>query len=89
MKVAITHPGKVLFPNGRITKSDVVNYYCAVAKRMLPHVKGRPVTMHRFPDGIGKKGFFQQEAGKYFPEWVSRKRARSKNCWMSTVSHHS
>lgn len=76
MNVEITHPDKVLFPKDRITKADVVSYYRAVARYMLPYTRGRPVTMHRFPDGIGKKGFFQQEVSEYFPKWVSRKRLR-------------
>ena len=52
MSVEITHPDKVLFPDAGITKADLADHYERVAEWMLPHVKGRPVSMQRFPDGI-------------------------------------
>src|SRR4029453_5005017 len=70
--VAITHPGKVLFPEEGITKGEVAAYYAAVAAVMLPHVRRRPVTMERFPSGIGAKGFLQKNVVKGFPEWLER-----------------
>jgi bifunctional non-homologous end joining protein LigD len=70
--VAITHPGKVLFPDDGITKGEVAAYYGAVASVMLPHVRRRPVTMERFPSGIGDKGFLQKNVVKGFPEWLQR-----------------
>ena len=41
-----------------------------VAQIMLPHLAGRPVTMHRFPDGIHGEDFYHQEAPDYFPDWI-------------------
>jgi bifunctional non-homologous end joining protein LigD len=70
--VAITHPEKVLFPDDGITKADVASYYAAVARVMLPHLRRRPVTMERFPAGIGAKGFLQKNVVKGFPEWLER-----------------
>src|SRR5215211_2610693 len=72
MSVEITHPDKVLFPDDGITKGDLADYYERVAEWMLPHVKGRPVSMQRFPDGIGGKGFFHKDIPDYFPDWVRR-----------------
>ena len=57
--MTITHPDKVLFPDDGITKGELAAYYAAVADVMLPHVRGRPVTLERFPSGIGAKGFMQ------------------------------
>ena len=57
----ISHPDKVLFPQDGITKGDLAAYYDAVAPLMLPHLRGRPVTMERFPSGIGHKGFLQKD----------------------------
>jgi bifunctional non-homologous end joining protein LigD len=68
--VKITHRGKVLFPDDGITKEELVDYYRRVAAWMLPHVRGRPVAMERYPDGIGKPGFFQKDASPPFPEWI-------------------
>src|SRR5262245_29508453 len=72
MTVAISHPEKVLFPEDGITKGELCAYYEAVAPAMLPHVAGRPVTMERFPAGIGKKGFIQKDVVKGFPAWLER-----------------
>ena len=61
MSVEITHPDKVLFPDAGITKADLAGHYERVAEWMLPHVRGRPVSMQRFPDGIDGKGFFHKD----------------------------
>jgi bifunctional non-homologous end joining protein LigD len=68
----ITHPGKVLFPDDGITKGDLAKYYESVASVMLPHVVGRPVTLERYPSGIGRKGFWQKDVSRGFPEWLDR-----------------
>jgi bifunctional non-homologous end joining protein LigD len=70
--VALTHPDKVLFPDDGITKADLASYHERVAEWMLPHVRGRPVSMQRFPDGIGGKGFFHKDVPDYFPDWIRR-----------------
>lgn len=75
----ITHPDKVLFPEDGITKGDLAAYYEAVASVMIPHVSGRPVTMERFPAGIGQKGFIQKNVTKGFPEWLERAAAPKKD----------
>jgi bifunctional non-homologous end joining protein LigD len=68
----ITHPEKVLFPADGITKGDLAAYYEAVAPLMLPHLRGRPITMERYPGGIGSKGFWQKDVSRGFPEWLVR-----------------
>ena len=70
--VVITHPEKILFPDDGITKGDLAKYYEAVAPLMLPHVQGRPITMERYPAGIGTKGFWQKSVEKGFPKWLER-----------------
>ena len=62
--------GKVLFPDDGITKGDVIDYYRRIARVMLPHVKDHPVTMQRFTDGIGEKGFYHKQMPDYFPDWI-------------------
>jgi bifunctional non-homologous end joining protein LigD len=64
---------KVLFPDAGITKGQLIDYYEAVADTMLRHLKDRALTLHRFPDGIDADGFYQQQAGDYFPDWITRK----------------
>jgi bifunctional non-homologous end joining protein LigD len=71
-EVVISHPEKVLFPDADITKGDLAAYHALVAPLMVPHLKGRPVTMERYPAGIGKKGFWQKSVEKGFPSWLER-----------------
>jgi bifunctional non-homologous end joining protein LigD len=68
--VETTNTDKIFFPGKGLTKGDLVEYYEKIAGAMLPHLKGRPLSMHRFPDGIEGKDFFQQEAPDYFPDWI-------------------
>jgi len=82
--VVITHPEKVLFPDDGITKGDLAAYYEMIAPVMLPHIVRRPVTMERFPAGIGKKGFLQKDVSKGFPEWLQRVEVPKKD----GVVHH-
>src|SRR3982074_2723398 len=58
--VAITHPEKVLFPNDGIIKRELVAYYQRIAATMLPHLRGRPIVMERYPDGINGQKSFQK-----------------------------
>lgn len=68
----LTHPDKLLFPKDGLTKRDLAHYYERVAPLMLPHVIGRPVTMERYPSGIGSKGFMHKNVVKGFPSWLER-----------------
>ncbi|HLI86131.1 MAG TPA: non-homologous end-joining DNA ligase [Bryobacteraceae bacterium] len=68
--VGITRPEKLLFPRDGITKGDVIRYFERVSRWMLPHLRGRPLAMQRFPGGIDGGGFFQKAAAKYYPEWI-------------------
>src|SRR5262245_41137255 len=70
--VVITHPDKVLFPDDGITKGQLAAYYEALASIIVPHLLGRPVTMERYPAGIGAKGFWQKDVSKGFPAWLQR-----------------
>jgi bifunctional non-homologous end joining protein LigD len=80
----ITHPEKVLFPDDGITKGDLAAYYASIAPVMLPHLRGRPITMERYPAGIGKKGFWQKDVSKGFPDWLQRVEVPKKD----GVVHH-
>jgi len=80
----ITHPDKVLFPDDGNTKGDLAAYYEALSSVMLPHLRGRPVTLERYPSGIGKKGFWQKDVSKGFPAWLQRVEVPKKD----GVVHH-
>ena len=84
-RVQVSHPEKVLFPDDGITKADLVDYYRQVAPLMLPLVSGRPVTMQRFPNGIGRGGFLQKQVGDYFPDWIGRVTAPNRRTRQGTT----
>lgn len=67
--VELSREDKVLYPADGFSKRDLADYLRAVSGVMLPHLRGKPLTMRRFPDGVGEDGFFQKEAGDV-PEWV-------------------
>ena len=71
--VKLTNQDKVLFPNDGYTKGDLVRYYRTVAPLILPYLRGNPVTMERFPDGIGvPRGIWEKQIPRYTPDWVGR-----------------
>ncbi|MGQ9572224.1 MAG: non-homologous end-joining DNA ligase [Dehalococcoidia bacterium] len=82
--VETSNADKVLFPDDGITKGDLIEYYRQIADTMLPHIEGRPVAMHRFPDGLAGEGFYQKDAPDYFPDWVTRVSVKKEN---GTVEH--
>jgi bifunctional non-homologous end joining protein LigD len=69
-EISISNPDKVLFPDGGVTKSQVVQYYLKMSKWVLPHLKDRPVTLKRYPDGVSGEFFYEKNAPKFTPEWV-------------------
>lgn len=70
--VELNRPEKVLFPDDGITKADVADYYHRVARRMLPHLRHRPLMLERHPDGLDGPGFMQKDTPDHVPDWVHR-----------------
>ena len=71
-EVKLTNQKKIYFPKSGITKGDLISYYQSVAKYILPHLKLRPQSLNRFPNGIEKLNFYQKDAGKEAPEWMDK-----------------
>jgi bifunctional non-homologous end joining protein LigD len=69
-KVKVTNVNKIYFPEDRVSKGDVVNYYISMANYILPYLKGRPESLLRNPNGIHAKGFFHKDAGENVPSFV-------------------
>jgi bifunctional non-homologous end joining protein LigD len=70
--VEVTNPDKVLFPDAGFTKADLVGHYERFGARMLLFVIDSPLTLERYPNGIGSKGFRQKNASDHFPDYVGR-----------------
>jgi bifunctional non-homologous end joining protein LigD len=73
-EIALSNTDKILFPEAKVSKGDLIDYYRNVAPTMLPHIAGRPLSLQRYPDGIEAGGFMQKNASDYFPDWVRRAR---------------
>ncbi|KNB54023.1 non-homologous end-joining DNA ligase [Streptomyces caatingaensis] len=71
--VPLTNPDKLLFPEDGISKAELVGYYRAVARVLLPHLRDRPLIMERHPDGYGGKSFVHKDVPDYFPGWIHRR----------------
>jgi bifunctional non-homologous end joining protein LigD len=69
-ELKLSNLDKVFFPLEGITKGNLLEYYRAVAPVLVPHLKDRPFTMVRWPDGIEAGRFFQKDAPSHMPEWI-------------------
>jgi bifunctional non-homologous end joining protein LigD len=70
--VRLTHPDKILFPKGKLTKRDLAEYYLQVADWMLPHVVDRPLAIVRCPEGTSKPCFFQKHPGEGMSKYLRK-----------------
>lgn len=68
--LTISNPDKVLYPAGRFTKRQVIDYYRRVSRFLLPHFKNRPITLLRYPDGVFGEYFYEKNAPGFTPGWV-------------------
>jgi bifunctional non-homologous end joining protein LigD len=75
-RIELTHTDKVLFGRSGITKQEMLDYYQMIAPYMIPHMRDRLISMQRFPNGITGEGFFQKDAGVYFPSWIATKKVK-------------
>jgi DNA primase len=76
-RVRLTNPDRVLFPEDGTTKSDLFQYYDAVAPVLVPHLRDRPFTMKRYREGIAGEGFFQKQAPTGMPAWIATRQFRT------------
>ncbi|MEV6650943.1 non-homologous end-joining DNA ligase [Streptomyces sp. NPDC051219] len=77
-------PDKVLFPDDGLTKTDLVGCYRDVAPFMLPHLRGRPLMLERYPDGIAGPHFMQKDTPDSYPDWIRREEVPKEG---GTVTH--
>ncbi|MHB8592709.1 MAG: non-homologous end-joining DNA ligase LigD, partial [Vulcanimicrobiaceae bacterium] len=61
---------KVLWPRDGYTKGDLIAYYRSVARWLIPHLRDRPLTLQRWPDGIDEPSFFEKKAPRFTPDWI-------------------
>src|SRR5215831_1225523 len=71
-QIELSNLQKVLFPNARIIKAELIEYYLKVAPTILRHIKGRPLSLVRFPDGVTGESFFQKNLPDWTPSWIQK-----------------
>ena len=69
-ELKLSNLAKVLYPSSGFSKRDLIDYYAAIAPIAIGHLRGRPLTVTRWPDGVAGKSFFQKQAPAHRPEWV-------------------
>jgi bifunctional non-homologous end joining protein LigD len=69
-RLVVSNLDKVLYPETGFTKGEVIDYYARVADVLLPHLRSRPISFKRYPDGVDGEGFFAKNAPRGTPDWV-------------------
>ncbi|PRX50363.1 bifunctional non-homologous end joining protein LigD [Prauserella shujinwangii] len=69
-RLRVSNLDKVLYPEDGFTKGEVIDYYVRVAPVLLPHVRDRPLTLKRYPNGVEGNSFFEKDVSRHAPDWV-------------------
>ena len=69
-KIQVSNLNKVLYPKVGFTKGQVIDYYICIAPVLLPHLRDRPLTMKRYPDGVEGEFFYEKNCPSHRPKWV-------------------
>src|SRR6266436_1360010 len=77
-KLAVSNLNKVLYPKAGFTKGQVIDYYIRIAPLLLPHLKDRPLTMKRYPDGVEGEFFYEKNCPSHRPKWVKTAKVRNE-----------
>jgi bifunctional non-homologous end joining protein LigD len=69
--LAVSNLDKVLYPEAGFTKGEVIRYFIDISPVLLPHLRNRPITMKRYPEGVDHFFFYEKQCPRYRPDWVS------------------
>src|ERR1044071_2592175 len=69
-RISVSNLDKILYPGEKFTKAKVIDFYVRISKFLLPHLKNRPVTLKRFPEGVFGEFFYEKDAPAFTPKWV-------------------
>jgi bifunctional non-homologous end joining protein LigD len=73
-RLSLSNLDKVMYPRTGFTKGQVIDYYTRVAPALLPHLRGRPLTLKRYPNGVESQYFYEKNCPSHAPEWVRKER---------------
>jgi len=71
-EIALSNLDKIMYPETGFTKGQVIDYYKNIARYILPHIENRPITMKRYPNGVGGSHFYEKDAPSHTPAWVEK-----------------
>ncbi len=71
-EVTVSNLDKVFYPETGFTKGEVIDYYARIAPVLLPHLKGRPVSLKRYPDGVAGQFFYEKQCPSHAPDWIKK-----------------
>jgi len=89
-RLEVANLDKVFYPGGKFTKAKVIDYYIKISRYLLPHLKDRPVTLKRFPEGVFGEFFYEKDAPAFTPAWVKTvavPRRLSRDQFFHVISH--
>lgn len=78
-ELKLTNQNKIYFPDDDVTKGDVIAFYQSISKYILPHLKNRPQSMNRYPNGIDGMSFYQKDAADETPDWIETQKVFSES----------
>jgi bifunctional non-homologous end joining protein LigD len=73
-QLSLSNLDKIMYPEVGFTKGQVIDYYTRIAPVLLPHLRDRPLTMKRYPDGVEGQFFYEKRIPSHAPEWIRRER---------------
>ena len=77
-RLSLSNLDKVLYPEAGFTKGQVIDYYTRIAPFVLPHLRGRPLTLKRYPNGVDGEFFYEKQCPRHRPEWVHTARVKMR-----------
>jgi bifunctional non-homologous end joining protein LigD len=72
--LSLSNLDKVMYPAVGFTKGELIDYYTRVAPALLPHLRDRPLTLKRYPNGVEREYFYEKRCPSHAPEWVRKER---------------
>src|SRR5947209_8087125 len=78
-RLSLSNLTKVLYPQAGFTKAQVIDYYLRIAKTLLPHLRDRPLTLKRYPNGVDRPFFYEKNCPSHRPSWVKTAKVRTSS----------
>ncbi len=78
-RMKLTNLGKIFYPESDFTKADVIDYYARIGPVITPHLKNRPLTLKRYPNGVDEEYFYEKQCPKFRPKWLETTKVQGQD----------